>query len=380
MIRTFDLSGNETTLDAGRLGSPAEGVSVRSSILAGGLSQGVHEICVDNGRFRFVVLPTRGMGLWKGWLGDLEIGWRCPVAGPVHPGFVPIAEPSGLGWLDGFDEWLVRCGLVSNGAPDFDDAGRLRHPLHGRIANRPAQSVALSVDPSTGEMTLTGVVEETRFLFHRLRLTSHVATRPGEPGLRITDVVENLSAEAADVQMLYHVNFGPPLLEAGSTLVAPIERLVPRDDRAAEGVEHWNTYGAPQPGYAEQVYFASLRAGSDGDTRVLLKNAESTAGASLQFAVADLRCFTLWKNTAAAADGYVTGLEPGTNFPNPRTHEAKHGRVVSLGPGETIRLQLAIEIHDGAAAVGAVEQSIAALAGDAPPQIITRPQPGWCVT
>ena len=36
-----------------------------------------------------------------------------------------MGEPSGLGWLDGFDELLVRCGLESNGAPEFDADGRV---------------------------------------------------------------------------------------------------------------------------------------------------------------------------------------------------------------------------------------------------------------
>ena len=63
------------------------------------------------------------------------------MRGPVHPKFVPLAEPSGVGWLDGFDELLCRCGLVSNGAPEFDERGQLRYGLHGRIANLPARKV-----------------------------------------------------------------------------------------------------------------------------------------------------------------------------------------------------------------------------------------------
>ena len=38
--------------------------------------------------------------------------------------------------------------------------------------------------------------------------------------------------------------------------------------------------------------------------------------------------FTQWKNTTSVADGYVTGIEPGTNFPNPRTYEGEQGRVI----------------------------------------------------
>ena len=91
------------------------------------------------------------MGIWKAWLGDAKgnewpLGWNSPIRGPVHPKFVPIAEPSGLGWLDGFDELLCRCGLFSNGAPDFDERGVLLHPLHGRIANRPAHRLSVETD------------------------------------------------------------------------------------------------------------------------------------------------------------------------------------------------------------------------------------------
>ena len=84
----------------------------------------------------------------------------------MHPSLVNLGEPSGLGWLDGFDEMLARCGLESNGAPDFDEeTNQLKHPLHGRIANRPAHEVTLTIDTDKKEMTLVGVVEETRFHF-----------------------------------------------------------------------------------------------------------------------------------------------------------------------------------------------------------------------
>ena len=87
------------------------------------------------------------MGLWKAWLGEqLTLGWKSPVRGPVHPNFVPLMEPSGLGWLDGFDELLCRCGAESNGAPDFTEQGALTFPLHGRLANRPAHFVEVAVD------------------------------------------------------------------------------------------------------------------------------------------------------------------------------------------------------------------------------------------
>ena len=94
-----------------------------------------------NGDFHFIVVPTHGMGIRraKSWRAAL----RLAVAGqgPVHPALVHLWEPSGIGWLDGFDELLVRCGLDSNGAPEFRPDGRLRYPLHGRSPiSRPTRS------------------------------------------------------------------------------------------------------------------------------------------------------------------------------------------------------------------------------------------------
>ena len=109
-------ASTDFTVTANDFGLSQPAFSVHRRTLHGGLREGVEVVEIDNGHLRLSVLPTRGMSIWKGWLGDTAIGWDSPIRGPIHPQFVPLAEPSGLGFLDGFDEWLVRCGLVSNGA------------------------------------------------------------------------------------------------------------------------------------------------------------------------------------------------------------------------------------------------------------------------
>jgi galactose mutarotase-like enzyme len=361
----------------------AQPLSIVKRTLHGGLPDGVDVIEIDNGQLSFTILPTRGMGIGDLRLRDASgavrrIGWRSPIAGPVHPKFVNLSDPSGLGWLDGFDEFLCRCGLESNGAPDFDNLGRVKYPLHGKIANRPARHVEVQYDQAAGELVLIGIVEESRFLFQNLRLTTTIRTRPGEPALRICDEVINAATRPASMQLLYHINFGGDLLDAGAQFVAPVKTLVPRNERAAQGIETWNQYAAPQAGFSEQVYLLKLAANANGRTQNLLRSPDAALGASLLFDVAQLPCFTLWKNTAARADGYVTGLEPGTNYPNPRSHEESQGRVITLAPGETRRFELTLQFHTDARSVAAAEQEIAAIQITSPPQIHNQPQPGWC--
>jgi hypothetical protein len=369
---------DELVIKPSDVGGSAKNYSVAVRTLRCGLSEGITVVHIDNGVCSFDVLPTRGMGIWKAWMGDEEIGWRSPVRGPVHPKFVPLSEPSGLGWLDGFDELLVRCGLVSNGAPDFDKQGRLAFPLHGRIANRPAHQVQLAIDGDEGLITIMGEVEESRFHFEKLRLASTISTRLGQAGLHVHDEIHNFSQTKAEAQLLYHINFGLPLLDAGSRFVAPAKMIVPRNPHSAEGMKGWDSFAAEQPGFAEQVYFFEMLVGEDDSTRVLLKNAHGTRGVSVTYNTKQLPCFTLWKDTAAAADGYVTGLEPGTNFPNPRHFEGEKGRVVKLAPGAKAEFDLALNFHGTAADVEKTENAIVALRRGMTAKIHDAPLADWC--
>ena len=352
--------------------------SVTFRRLSPGRSDGVDLLEVNNGAARFSLLPTRGMGVWKGACGPIPLGWQSPIRGPVHPKFVPLAEPSGLGWLDGFDELLVRCGLYSNGAPDFDEAGRLRYGLHGRIANTPAHSLELMIDAEAGEIRVCGEVDDARFHFHKLRLRTTWITRFGEPGFRVEDEIINFGGTATGCQLLYHLNLGAPLLQPGAQLLAPIAELVPRDDGAAKGLDDWSAYPTPQPGVPEQCYFARLLGDPSGQTEILLRDPAAAHGLSVNYDIRQLPYFTLWKNPAAAADGYVTGLEPATNLPNTRTFEEQQGRVVQLAAGDTYRSALQLQLHMSAAEVEAAQQRVALIQQQASPQLHAGPLPAWC--
>jgi len=355
----------------------ATGYSVAKRTLRGGRSEGVDVVEIDNGTFRFVVIPTRGMGVWRAALGDLSLGWKSPVPGPVHPAMVRLWEPSGIGWLDGFDELLVRCGLESNGAPEFNDDGSLRYPLHGKIANTPAQKVELTIDGDEGEITLTGEVDEARLFGNKLRLTSTYTTRVGQPGFDLLDEVTNLSAEPSELELLYHINFGPPLLNPGSKVVVPALKVAPRDEVAMGNVPEWDTYGPETPGSPEAVFFFELAADAEGNTEAMLRNRSSDQGVRLKFNKNQLPCFTVWKNRQAAVDGYVTGLEPAINFPNPKSFEKAQGRVAELAPGASRSFEITLEALGDAASVRAAYESVAKLRDDADPEVLAEPDPIW---
>lgn len=344
----------------------------------GGRSDGVHVATLDNGAMSIDVLPTRGMGIWRVRRGDKILGWQAPVREPVHPAFVPLMEPAGLGWLDGFNELLCRCGLESNGPPEFDETGKLLRPLHGRIANTPAHRLELIIDEDAGLLTLRGVVDESRFHFQSLRLTSSITTVIGSNEFSWGDEVENVGGRDATLQMLYHFNIGQPLLRPGARIAAPIGTVAPLTQVATkEGVENWNVMPPPRPGSAEQVYVCDLAADDAGETRVLVSGLVDDQGIGLRFNKRTLPCFTVWRNTPAESDGYVLGIEPGTNYPNPRTFEQQRGRVVSLKPGEKWRGSVAATWYADAGSIAEEVKAIDAIQGSRRPEMLSQPRADW---
>ena len=94
--------------------------SVTQKILQGGKQQGVELLTLDNGKLKIVIIPTRGMGILEVTSGDLRLGWDSPVKEVVHPSLIHLDSQSGLGWQDGYNEWMARCGLEFAGHPGTD--------------------------------------------------------------------------------------------------------------------------------------------------------------------------------------------------------------------------------------------------------------------
>lgn len=334
--------------------------------MRGGVSEGVDLIRLNNGALSLELVPTRGLGLWRGDYHGIPLGWNSPVRYPVHPSFVNTVDLQGLGWLTGFNEWMCRCGLSSLGGPGLDvveneDGLRSETPvtLHGRIANTPCHHVSVGVDDNgPGTLWVRGEMDEAWLFGPKLRLASTISTDADSNAFSICDEVTNVGNEPGELQLMYHTNLGPPLLEQGSRLVAAAREVAPYDAHSANAIENWTTFNAPSPGFVQQCYFIEPLADESGTVSVMLCNQAEDKGLGISFNNRELPCFTLWKNMQGEADGYVTGLEPGTSFPNLKSFERNQGRVISLPPGKSYRTSLRIEVYDTAAQVSTTTQKI----------------------
>lgn len=358
--------------------------AVRKFRYYGGKQEQTFTIWIDNGKLDICVIASRGLGILTVLMDKHRIlGWDSPVTEVVHPNYINLNSRGGLGWLEGFNEWLCRCGMEWNGQPGTDrfinnrgEEDTMELTLHGRVANLPAQEVWLIAErdpPYT--ITLQGVVHERMFNGPNLELKSELSIEPGARNFQVRDVITNRGGQRQEFQMLYHVNFGTPILEEGARFLAPVEEVTPFNARAAEDVKTYDQYAGPRPGFVEQVYTIKPLTDPTGRTLTMIQNKRADLAASIGYDTRDLPYLTLWKNTAAVEDGYVTGIEPGTNYPNNRRVERKHGRVPQLSPGASHSMTLDFAILVGPNEVAKVAQEITQLQGDRKPVLNPKPKP-----
>lgn len=360
--------------------------SVEKSTLHGGKQEGCEIITIDSGTLSIVIVPTRGMSVLRVSKSPnsrepgIELSWNSPVKEVVHPQFVKLESRGGLGWLEGFNEWMVRCGLESAGHPGKDefinnagDKVEMDLTLHGKIGNIPASKVSVTVDREAPyRIRVQGVVNERMFYGPKLELITEISTVPGTTAFQITDKLINHGADDQEFQMIYHTNFGKPLLGKNAKVVVAAEKVEPMNAHAAKSIDSFAAYEPPTKGFIEQVYLVYPKSDSNGNARALLKNAAGDQGVTVMWKTSQLPYFTLWKNTAAEADGYVTGLEPGTGFPFNRKIERKFGRVPKLGPNMSRIFELEYSLHLDKEAVSKVESMISQLQ-DQPPILAAEP-------
>ena len=168
----------------------------------------------------------------------------------VHPQYVNLEARGGLGWLEGFNEWLARCGLEWAGHPGPDrfvnnvgEQAEMNLTLHGKVANIPASEVEVIVEREPRpRIRVRGRVDERAFYGPKLELWTEVWTEPGSSTFRIEDALTNRSAFESEFQLLYHVNYGPPLLGAGARFSAAVRRVTPFNAHAAKDVATYAEY------------------------------------------------------------------------------------------------------------------------------------------
>jgi Domain of unknown function (DUF4432) len=350
----------------------AKPFSVRMRTLHGGRQEGVCIVDIDTGAMKISVVPTRGMNVLEAVAGNVRIGWKSPVSEVVNPAFIELNGRGGLGWLEGFNEMVVRCGYEWVGHPGMDKGVLL--PLHGLAANIPASKVVLSIDeepPYT--IRLKGELKEQAFKLVNFVIATELSTEPGAQHFSIHDTLNNNGDYPKEYEALYHSNFGPPLLDPGAGFSAPVQQVSPFNERAVGEVADWQKYREPTRDYDETVFNVVPYGDENGETLAVLHNAAGDLGVSLGFNIQQLPVFSLWKNTDTMGQGYVTGLEPGTSWAYNRSYQRALNRVPTIGPKEQRHFDITYTFLADKSAVDSALQQVEKIQHDRPTEVRKSP-------
>jgi len=341
-----------------RAGNPQQIAGVRSYTLNDGKADGVRALGVrTGGGLDFTVLPGRGMDIAEAFHRGRALHMFSPT-GVVSPAYY---EEPGLGFLRGFFAGLLTtCGIVNAGAPGVDRG--TAYGLHGRISNTAAEDVGVVQQWEGDEyvMRIRGTVREASCMNENMSLVRTIETRLGQKGFMLHDLVTNHGHEAQPLMLLYHCNFGFPLLSPRSRVLGPIRSTTARDEDAARdrGVEEALVFPEPVPGYREKVFFHELGTDRDGNTFIALWNPDvgdgTPLGISMRWNRKELPCFTEWKMPAQGV--YVCGLEPGTVTPRGRGALRERKELPFLEGGQEHSVSIRFDVLESNEELDALEK------------------------
>jgi hypothetical protein len=326
---------------------------------AEGKAKGVTTLRVRTARgLEFWVVPDKGMDIFEASFLGRSLSWHSP-AGIVHPAYY---SSRGLEWLKTFAGGLLcTCGLTTAGVPSQDSGESLG--LHGPISNTPAEHVTWSEEWEGDDclLTVSGKVRETSVHGANLLLERTISTSLQSTHLSIHDVVENQGFRESPLMVLYHFNFGFPLLTERSKIYGPSRAVDPIDDFSSRSKDRWDHFEEPEMGVRERVYFHLMQPDEAGQvTVVLVSDAEKPAfGIALSYDSKTLPQLIEWKMTGT--NHFVLGLEPANCKILGRDVERQRGTLQVLAPGERRAFRLELKVLEGTEQVAAAIRASASL-------------------
>lgn len=332
---------------AGKVSNHKQLGGIETAVLNNGNGHGTRVARIDTGAgLRFNVVLDRAMDIAEAFYNEYSLTWLS------HSGTTPPnpAATEGIKWLDSFSGGLVTtCGLTHVGGPEEDDYGK--RGLHDRISNIPAR-VESVIQPdlakSNLEMSITGKILQSSVFGPHLELKRKISATLGKPAVTIHDEITNVGNKPAPHMLLYHVNFGWPLVDEGAEIVWEGE-WESRDEKSSKIFNNATDFKhCPAPmeehsGPGEAAAFLDLNTDEEGICHCGVRNSSIGLDLELSFPKSQMPWVTNWQHWGH--NEYVTALEPGTHPPIGQSMARKNGDLIKLDMGETRSYDMRIQVN-----------------------------------
>ena len=317
------------------IGHDSQVYGIEEHRLVGGKGDGMRLLEINNGKgAELTVVLDRCADISRLRYKGVNLSYFSPC-GYVAPAYYDAA---GANWLKSFTAgYLTTCGLQAVGSPCTDEGEEL--PLHGSIANMPAEQVYWLEEE--GELVVSATIRAEGIFAPKLRMSREIRVSLRSNEFSIQDTIENTGDTKQPFEILYHMNMGYPMLDEDSILEIPSAEVLPRDEHAAEDIGNWMHMMKPEAGYVERCYYHKF---PDRNGKAGIYQPKLGKGLEITFDAEELDGFVEWKMMGVR--DYVLGLECGNCYPDGRDVMRKTGMLKFLEPGEKKTYQVKVRMFE----------------------------------
>lgn len=232
--------------------------------------------------------------------------------------------------------------------------------MHGRYSAIPARYVrdVSGWNEDEYDLILEGQIDESVQMGEKIRLQRRIASRGGDARIHIRDVVTNTGTRATPFTILYHINFGFPLLDAGTRLIMQGREAIPFDAHSCSRIASRLEMSRPCRGNAEENYFCPSVPDGEGRGCALIVNDDLLGGLGVLIRVSagTLPYFCEWKMLDER--DYILAVEPCNVICENRGVLRKNGKLPMLRPGECRQMDVEIGVLEGKDSISKQEREI----------------------
>lgn len=323
-------------MEFSKIGHTLQIAGTRHYKLAGGAGDGVRAIDVKTGGgLEYTVLPDRGLDISLASFRGVNLTYLS-LQGEIHPAFYSCEREE---WLRTFfGGLLTTCGPASFGPP-CEDGGTVLG-LHGRHNVTPAVYVCDDTDLEKGEIRISGRIEQSVMFGEKLSIKRTIRSAVMENVVRIRDEIKNCGGSPTPYTLLYHINFGYPLLDTCAQSFVNSTDVSGCDEYSAADIANLQVFSEPDAHNREKNYTHTFERISKGCAGIY--NEKLGCGVSIRFPVDKLPFLTQWKMEGVR--DYVLALEPGNAPCESRKKLREKGNLPFLRAGESTVNEIEIEI------------------------------------
>lgn len=321
---------------------------IETAILDNGPGRASRIAWINTGSgLRLKVVPDRALDITEAFINAYSLAWIS------HQSTVPPLRSAnqGVEWLRAFGGGLMTtCGLDHVGGPEQNSSGT--RGLHGEISNIPAEIISVvqpNLEDEEPTMSITGRMLQSTVFGPHLQLTRTISARLGHSGFEVHDTVRNLGNQATPHMLLYHLNFGWPLVDQGTKILWE-GSWESRDSDMDRKIFNLNNDFKTCPdvldahrGGGEAAVFIDPQVNGNDSYQFGLFNPSLGLEVLVTARKSQLPALTNWQHFGHRE--YVLGLEPGTNYPIGQSAAQEQGKLLLAQPGESYEYHLKFSVN-----------------------------------